>query len=112
VSFDVPELSDEAFADYSRACATILARAHARSPEGAFIAGYIGHGSSFTDAVVTWSHGYADQSYADYGALRAAVASGRYESADLTSHLELRMHPPERRSERRASASASPARAC
>ncbi|MFF1877947.1 DUF2252 domain-containing protein [Leifsonia sp. NPDC058230] len=83
VSFDIPALTEQAFIDYVRACAMILARAHARSPEGAFIAGYIGRGSAFTDAVVAWSHDYARQSLADYEKLRAAVASGRYETADL-----------------------------
>jgi uncharacterized protein (DUF2252 family) len=83
VSFNIPELSEPAFIDYVTACATILARAHSRSPEGAFIAGYIGRGSAFTDAVVAWSHSYADQSLADFEGLRAAVAAGRYESAAL-----------------------------
>ncbi|MFF1574685.1 DUF2252 domain-containing protein [Leifsonia sp. NPDC058292] len=83
VSFEIADMADETFEDYAYACATILARAHSRSPDGAFIAGYIGRGTAFTDAVIEWSHAYADQSLADFEALRAAVVAGRFESAPL-----------------------------
>ncbi|HEV7186005.1 MAG TPA: DUF2252 domain-containing protein [Leifsonia sp.] len=83
VSFEIAEMGEQTFTDYVTACATILARAHSRSPDGAFVSGYIGTGAAFTDAIVAWSHLYADQSLADYEALRAAVVAGRYEVADL-----------------------------
>jgi uncharacterized protein (DUF2252 family) len=83
VSFEIGDMEDETFDDYSVACASILARAHSRSPDAAFVAGYIGRGSAFTDAIVDWAHAYADQSLADFEALRAAVVAGRYEAAPL-----------------------------
>jgi uncharacterized protein (DUF2252 family) len=83
VSFEIADMEDETFGDYAVACASILGRAHSRSPESAFVAGYIGKGSAFTDAIVDWSFAYADQSLADFEALRAAVVAGRYEAAPL-----------------------------
>ncbi|WP_223694848.1 DUF2252 domain-containing protein [Leifsonia poae] len=83
VSFEVAEMTDETFDDYAMSCATILARAHSRSPNGAFVSGYIGAGTAFTDAVVDWSLAYADQSLADFEALKAAVVAGRYHAAEL-----------------------------
>jgi uncharacterized protein (DUF2252 family) len=82
VSFAVDEMSASAFNDYAVACGTILGRAHSRSSRAAFVAGYMGSGSVFTDAVVDWAHAYADQSYADYQELCTAVADGRYEAPD------------------------------
>jgi len=83
VSFEITDMEDEIFSDYSVACAAILARAHSRSPDAAFVSGYIGKGTAFTDAIVDWSFAYADQSLADFEALRAAVVAGRYEAAPL-----------------------------
>jgi uncharacterized protein (DUF2252 family) len=81
VSFPIADLPAGAFTEYVVACSTILGRAHSRSADGAFIAGYIGTGSTFTDAVVDWSHAYADQSLADFESLREAVHAGRFEVA-------------------------------
>jgi uncharacterized protein (DUF2252 family) len=78
VSFDTDTMSEQTFADYATACATVLAVAHSRCPNGAFISGYIGGGHTFVDAIVEWSHAYADQSLADFEALRDAAAAGRY----------------------------------
>ncbi|MFF1634546.1 DUF2252 domain-containing protein [Leifsonia sp. NPDC058248] len=78
VSFPIAAMPAEAFTEYVTACSTILARAHSRSPDGAFIAGYIGTGSAFADAVVDWSHAYADQSLLDFEALQEAVDAGRF----------------------------------
>lgn len=82
VSFDIPAMADEPFRDYVRTCAEILARAHSRSPSSAFIAGYIGRGDALPRAITEWSLAYAAQSLADFEALGAAVAAGRFEAAD------------------------------
>jgi len=62
---------------YAEVCAWALARAHARSGNPAVIAGYLGQGGRFDDALVTFSATYADQTERDHEALRAAVRSGR-----------------------------------
>jgi hypothetical protein len=78
VSFDTDTMSEQTFGDYATACAMVLAVGHSRSPNGAFISGYIGRGGTFVDAIVDWSHAYADQSLADFETLRDAAATGRY----------------------------------
>lgn len=80
VSFDTDTLSEQSFSDYATACATVLANAHSRSPNGAFVSGYIGRGDSLIDAVVAWSEAYADQSLADFEALRDAKSAGRFDA--------------------------------
>ncbi len=81
VSFDIDALGRQPFTDYVASCGALLARAHAQSPNAAFIAGYIGSSESMVNAVVDWAFAYADQSLADFEALRAAVADGRFTAA-------------------------------
>lgn len=77
VSFDLDALEPRAFIDYVDACGTVLARAHAQSPQAAFIGGYLGSGTAFDNAVVRWALAYAEQSLADFHALQDAAAAGR-----------------------------------
>jgi uncharacterized protein (DUF2252 family) len=67
---------------YARLCGATLARAHARTGDRIAIAAYLGSGTSFDDAVATFSELYADQNERDYAAMRDAVAAGRV-NADL-----------------------------
>ena len=64
-------------ADYGRLCGATLARAHGRAGEPALLAGYIGSGSAFDDAVALFAVAYADQNDRDYEAFARAVNSGR-----------------------------------
>ena len=75
-SFDVSVMNLTQFTEYGQACALVLARAHARSPKAAFIAGYIGEGDAFVDAVTEWAHQYAAQAEADYALFVDAVRRG------------------------------------
>ena len=81
VSFNIDALGRQPFTDYVAACGALLARAHAQSPNAAFIAGYVGSSESLVNALVDWAFAYADQSLADFEALRAAVADGRFPAA-------------------------------
>jgi uncharacterized protein (DUF2252 family) len=58
--------------DYGRLCGWVLARAHARSGDGAAISGYLGRGDRFDGAVADFAEAYADQTEADYAAFLAA----------------------------------------
>jgi hypothetical protein len=69
-------------ATYARMCGWTLARAHARSGDRIAIAGYLGSGPVFDEALVTFAEHYADQNERDYAALAEAVASGRVEAVD------------------------------
>ena len=65
---------------YAETCAWALARAHARSGNPATIAGYLGPGERFDDAIATFAARYADQTERDHAALVAAVRSGKVEA--------------------------------
>ncbi len=62
---------------YAETCAWALARAHARSGNPATIAGYLGPGERFDDAVASFAVRYADQTERDHAALVVAVRAGR-----------------------------------
>jgi uncharacterized protein (DUF2252 family) len=79
-SADIDRMRPDDLAAYGRLCGWTLARAHARSGDCIAIASYLGSGSAFDDAIVTFSERYADQNERDYQALVDAVASGRIEA--------------------------------
>lgn len=85
VSIDVDKLSRRSFLDYADACGRLLARAHAQSPNAAFVSGYIGTSDVFSAAIADWAHAYADQSFADFELLGEAVRSGAFEVPDVAS---------------------------
>ena len=62
---------------YAQVCAWALARAHARSGNPAEIAGYLGAGPVFDEAIADFGVAYADQTERDHAALVAAVKAGR-----------------------------------
>ena len=62
---------------YADVCAWALARAHARSGNPAEIAGYLGRGAVFDDALAAFGAAYADQTERDYATLVKAARSGR-----------------------------------
>jgi len=64
-------------APYAEMCAWTLARSHARSGDRVAIAAYLGNGDQFDRAIAQFAEAYADQTERDYGALVAAVKSGR-----------------------------------
>jgi uncharacterized protein (DUF2252 family) len=65
---------------YADACGWTLARAHARSGDPAAIAGYLGAGDAFIDAILEFATDYAEQTERDYKALIRAVRDGRIEA--------------------------------
>jgi len=67
--------------DYLELCGLTLARAHARSGAAAEIAGYLGAGPVFDDALTRFAVAYADQTAADHRALRDAIDAGRITAA-------------------------------
>ena len=67
---------------YAKLCGATLARAHARGGDRIAIAGYLGSGATFDEAMTRFAAVYADQNERDYEAFAAAVADGRLE-ADL-----------------------------
>jgi uncharacterized protein (DUF2252 family) len=76
-SVELDVLTASQFADYCELCGGVLARAHAQSPDGIQVAGYLGRSARVDEAVTTWAHGYADRVERDFASLEAAVRNGR-----------------------------------
>ncbi len=76
-SADVSNMDYESMRTYLGVCAVCLARAHARTGDGASISGYIGNKDSFPKAIGDFAVAYADQTERDYQALVDVVESGR-----------------------------------
>ena len=76
-SIDITGLRPGGMELYAEVCAWALARAHARSGNPALIAGYVGRGEVFDDALASFGAAYADQTERDHAALVKAVKAGR-----------------------------------
>ena len=59
--------------EYAHWCAWALATAHARSGDGAAIAGYLGRRSTFDRALLSFAHTYAEQVARDHAAFTASL---------------------------------------
>ncbi len=68
-------LREDELQDYGAHCGWALARAHARTGDAKVIGEYIGRGSRFVDAVVTFARAYADQTVRDYESFVAAFSA-------------------------------------
>ncbi len=79
----IETFDDEMLEFYARMCGWSLARAHAKSAEVAGIAGYLGTGAAFDDAMGAFAVAYADQAERDHATLKAAVRRGT-----VTVHTE------------------------
>jgi uncharacterized protein (DUF2252 family) len=62
---------------YARMCAHALSRAHARSGDAAMIAGYMGSGQTFDDAVCEFATEYSSQNRSDHRLFVRAIREGR-----------------------------------
>ncbi|MEU7632814.1 DUF2252 family protein [Nocardia sp. NPDC049220] len=66
-------LTPQRTVSYGRLCAALLARAHCRTRGAGFIAGYLGVGGGFAEAMATWARMHADRAEQDYRLLERAV---------------------------------------
>jgi uncharacterized protein (DUF2252 family) len=76
-SLNVTGLDKNGFETYLQVCASCLARAHARTGDGAAIAGYIGKGKTLAKSIADFAAAYADQTEHDHQELVEAIESGR-----------------------------------
>lgn len=75
--------SPENMLGYARNCGWALARAHARSGDSAIIAGYIGKGKAFPEAVAEFAVQYARQNENDFAMLKEAIREGIIEAVTI-----------------------------
>lgn len=80
-SIDPEELSGKRLMVYSRVCAELLAKGHARSGEPITLAAYLGGSEKAADALHRFAIAYADQVEADYGVFRKAMRKGQLAAA-------------------------------
>jgi uncharacterized protein (DUF2252 family) len=76
-SIDLTDLARTGLAAFGEVCGELLARGHARSGDPLVIAGYLGNGESFAEALAHFGSLYADQTEKDWQTLRC---SGRFEN--------------------------------
>ncbi len=76
------QIEAEALRAYAGLCGRALARAHARGGDAATLAGYMGDGDVFEDAVAGFARSYAAQVEADFAAFAEAVDKGELPSSD------------------------------
>jgi uncharacterized protein (DUF2252 family) len=76
-SAEIEQMVPKGMRLYGRLCAWTMARAHARSGDRIAIASYLGSGSSFDRAILSFCEAYAEQNERDYQALAKAVQTGR-----------------------------------
>ncbi len=69
-SIDLADLADDGLKAYAEVCGELLARGHARSGDPLVIAGYLGAGGGFAEALAEFGTLYADQTEKDWEELR------------------------------------------
>jgi uncharacterized protein (DUF2252 family) len=77
ISADIDTMDDDMLRRYAGVCGWALARAHARSGDPAMIAGYMGSGRTFDEALCDFAGDYADQAERDHKAFVKAFREGR-----------------------------------
>jgi hypothetical protein len=69
-SIEIEDLAGDNLAAYAEVCGELLARGHGRSGDPVTIAGYLGAGSGFAEAIGKFASLYADQTEKDWEELR------------------------------------------
>jgi uncharacterized protein (DUF2252 family) len=75
-SIDLPDLAGAGLEAYAEVCGELLARGHARSGDPLVIAGYLGTGDGFAQALGRFGSLYADQTEKDWEQLRRSRKTG------------------------------------
>jgi hypothetical protein len=65
ISAEIDNMDDDMLRRYADVCGWALARAHACSGDSAMIAGYMGSGRTFDEAICDFAVDYADQAERD-----------------------------------------------
>jgi hypothetical protein len=69
-------LSGTGLEAYAELCGELLARGHARSGDPLILAGYIGSGDGFAEALAKFGSAYADQTEKDWQELKRSGKAG------------------------------------
>lgn len=77
MKIDVERMSKQDWFEYVELCGWVLARAHARTGDPAWIAGYLGKTELFDEAIERFAVAYADQTERDYNYFLKAIRARR-----------------------------------
>jgi hypothetical protein len=75
-SIELEDLAGGGLDAYAQVCGELLARGHARSGDPLVLAGYIGSGDGFAQALARFGSAYADQTEKDWKELRRSPKGG------------------------------------
>ena len=75
-SIDLEDLAGGGLEAYAEVCGELLARGHARSGDPLILAGYIGSGGGFGEALAKFGAAYADQTEKDWNELKRSQKAG------------------------------------
>jgi uncharacterized protein (DUF2252 family) len=75
---NLPNFTPQFLVSYARVCGETLARAHAKIGDATMIAGYLGSGPAFDEAIRDYALAYAEQVEQDYETFKQAVRAGRF----------------------------------
>jgi uncharacterized protein (DUF2252 family) len=75
-SIDLEDLTGGGLEAYAEVCGELLARGHARSGDALILAGYIGSGDGFAEALAKFGSLYADKTEKDWNELKRSAKSG------------------------------------
>jgi uncharacterized protein (DUF2252 family) len=76
-SIDLEDLTGGGLEAYAEVCGELLARGHARSGDPLILAGYIGSGDGFAEALAKFGSLYADQTEKDWNELKRSAKAGK-----------------------------------
>ncbi len=68
-TLNLNDLKGEGLTEYAIVCGELLARGHTRSGDACVIAGYLGNGKRFGEAILEFAEAYAEQTHKDWQAL-------------------------------------------
>jgi len=75
-SIELEDLAGGGLEAFAEVCGELLARGHARSGDPLVLAGYLGSGDGFADALAKFGSAYADQTEKDWKELRRSSKGG------------------------------------
>jgi uncharacterized protein (DUF2252 family) len=82
-SIEIGDLAGANLKAYAEVCGELLARGHARSGDAQTIAGYIGSGAAFAEAIAAFGVVYADQTEKDWEQLRRSGRAKKWAQTGL-----------------------------
>jgi uncharacterized protein (DUF2252 family) len=89
---DLAGFTPSLLTSYANMCGHVLARSHSKAGDASIIAGYVGDGTSFDEAISQYSVNYADQVEQDFVLFKAATRAGKLPIDTMPAEIEQVLH--------------------